>query len=543
MRQFPALEAQHDDNAARPLPPIERAASAVTAFVGRTLKGPVNEPVPIASFAEFQLVFGGLWQPSTLSYAVEQFFESGGRSAVIVRVGNGGCAPAITLPAQGWALRLRGRCPGTREYLRASVDYDGIAAYESDRFNLVLQRVRAPGSEQIEDQEIFRRVSVREGAERCVATLLAESRLMRVEGELPAARPERTPGRAPGVPVGYVASDADGDDGDTLSDYDLIGDAGARTGLFALEGVPHFNLLCIPPRGRDLDVGMTTWMIAARLCRQRQAMLIVDPPASWDSADAALWALRDWPLHSEDALMYFPRVFAQDRLRGRPEVFASSAVAAGMIARSDDAWPVWAAAEGEEAVLRPGIRAAIAVGEADRARLAHHGVNVLQSGRAPARLGLAPRTLVEEARTASDWRFLSARRFALFITNSLLEGTRWVLFERNRPWLWARVRSQVQEFLDALDREGAFVGRSAAESYFVICDERLNDAADQAHNRFRLLFGFAGARPGEFHAFLLTHQPGASGVRPVSVNRLATSGARVEEEIEAAILRGLNVEA
>ena len=173
MRQFPALEAQHDDNAARPLPPIERAASAVTAFVGRTLKGPVNEPVPIASFAEFQLVFGGLWQPSTLSYAVEQFFESGGRSAVIVRVGNGGRAPAITLPAQGGALRLRGRCPGTREYLRASVDYDGVAAYESDRFNLVLQRVRAPGSEQIEDQEIFRRVSVREGAERCVATLLA----------------------------------------------------------------------------------------------------------------------------------------------------------------------------------------------------------------------------------------------------------------------------------------------------------------------------------------------------------------------------------
>jgi hypothetical protein len=32
-------------------------------------------------------------------------------------------------------------------------------------------------------------------------------------------------------------------------------------------------------------------------------------------------------------------------------------------------------------------------------------------------------------------------------------------------------------------------------------------------------------------------------VRPVSVNRMATSGARVEEEIEAAILRGLSVEA
>ncbi|MCC7461177.1 MAG: phage tail sheath family protein [Gammaproteobacteria bacterium] len=543
MRPFSVLDARHDDNAARPLPPIERAASAVTAFVGRTLKGPVNEPVPIGSFAEFQLQFGGLWQPSTLSYAIEQFFESGGRSAIVVRVVNGGRAPSITLPAQGGVLRLRGRCPGTREYLRASVDYDGIAAHEGERFNLVLQRVRAPGSEQIEDQEIFRRVSVREGAERCVATLLAESRLVRLEGDLPVARPERTPGRAAGVPVGYVACDADGDDGDTLSDYDLIGDAGTRTGLFALEGVPQFNLLCIPPRGRDLDVGMTTWTIAARLCRRHQAMLIVDPPASWVSTDTALWALRDWPLHSEDALMYFPRVLAQDRLRGRPEVFAPGAAAAGMIARSDEIWPVWAAAEGEEAMLRPGLRAAIAVSETDRARLAHHGVNVLQSGRAPARLGLAPRTLIEEARTASDWRFLSARRFALFITTSLLDGTRWVLFERNRPWLWARARAQVGEFLGGLEREGAFVGRSTAESFFVICDERLNDATDQARNRFRLLFGFAGARPGEFHAFLLTHQPGASRVRPVSVNRLATSGARVEEEIEAAILRGLNLEA
>jgi hypothetical protein len=540
--QYPALEVRRDDSAARPLPPIDRAPAAVTAFVGRALKGPVNEPVAIGSFAEFQLVFGGLWQPATLSYAVEQFFESGGRSAIVVRVVNGGRAPSIVLPASGGILRLRGRCPGTREYLRASVDYDGIEAQEADRFNLVLQRVRAPGSELIEDQEIFRRASVREGTERCIATLLAESRLMRVEGELPTARPERTPGATPGMPVGYVNSAADGDDGDTLCDYDLIGDAGARTGLFALAGAPQFNLLCIPPLGRDVDVGMTTWMIATRLCRQRQAMLIIDPPAAWDSAEAAIWGLRDWPLQSEDALMYFPRVIAQDRLRGRPEVFGSSAAAAGMIARSDEAWPVWAAAEGEEAILRPGLRPAVAVSEADRARLAHFGVNVLQSGRLPARLGLAPRTLVEETRTASDWRYLSARRFALFIMNSLLEGTRWVLFERNRPWLWARARTQVAVFLDALEHEGAFVGRSAAESYFVICDERLNDAGDQARNRFRLLFGFAGARPGEFHAFLLTHQPGSSRVRPVSVNRLATSGARVEEEIETAILRGLHVE-
>lgn len=57
---------------------IDRVATAVAAFCGRTLKGPLNRPIPVSSFAEYTQYFGGLWQPSTLSYAVEQFFENGG---------------------------------------------------------------------------------------------------------------------------------------------------------------------------------------------------------------------------------------------------------------------------------------------------------------------------------------------------------------------------------------------------------------------------------------------------------------------------------
>jgi hypothetical protein len=57
---------------------IARAATNIAAFIGRALKGPVNEPVTIRSFADYTRVFGGLWQPSTLSYAVEQFFENSG---------------------------------------------------------------------------------------------------------------------------------------------------------------------------------------------------------------------------------------------------------------------------------------------------------------------------------------------------------------------------------------------------------------------------------------------------------------------------------
>ena len=60
---------------------IARVPTGIVAFIGRTLKGPVNRPLAVKSFVEFQQLFGGLWQPATLSYAVEQFFENGGREA------------------------------------------------------------------------------------------------------------------------------------------------------------------------------------------------------------------------------------------------------------------------------------------------------------------------------------------------------------------------------------------------------------------------------------------------------------------------------
>ncbi|RYG85099.1 hypothetical protein EON77_06160, partial [bacterium] len=84
----------HDDLSLAPVP------TAVTAFVGRTLKGPVAEPVRVTSFSRYQQLFGGLWQPSTLSYAVEQFFENGGEEAIIVRVISGGAAPTLDLPCR-----------------------------------------------------------------------------------------------------------------------------------------------------------------------------------------------------------------------------------------------------------------------------------------------------------------------------------------------------------------------------------------------------------------------------------------------------------
>jgi len=514
---------------------IEHVPTAIAAFVGRTLKGPVNQALPVRGFSEFQQHFGGLWQPSTLSYALEQFFENGGRQALIVRVANGARPPTVALPAGESELKLVALNPGSREYLRASVDYDGLSSAERDRFNLVVQRVRTAGSELVEDQEIYRRVSVVPDSGRFVPDVLLGSRLVRVASAVPAQRPDRSAGGPGGVAVGYTLSNPDGDDGAPLTDYDIIGAASGATGLFALQGVDRFNMLCIPPLTRERDLGLSTLLVAARLCRDRQALLLVDPPASWTSAPAALDALRGWPFRSDSAVMYYPRVQAFDRLRGRLETFASCGAAAGMIARSDETWPVWAAAESEEAILRPGLRPAVAVSDADRARLAQAGVNTLLSVRGGSRTGLSPRTLGAGG-GASDWRYLPARRLALFVAASIEQGTRWVLLEHNGPATWQRAQAQVETFLDALAAQGAFAADDD-ESHFVISDERVNRPQTLAEGKFNLLFGFASSKPGAFDTWLVTHRAGASRVRPVSVNRSETAKHRVEWEIETAILR------
>jgi len=518
---------------------IARAATNIAAFVGRALKGPVNEPVPVRSFADYSRVFGGLWQPSTLSYAVEQFFENGGRCAVIVRVVNGARPPTLTLPAANSRLILRGVGAGSREFLRASVDYDGIESKEHDRFNLVVQRVRTAGSEQIEDQEIFRRLSITPGADRFVADALLESRLVRVHGSVPTERPTRTPPAANGAVIGYTPSNPDGDDGGPITDYDVIGSAQLGTGIFALHSAPDINMLCIPPLTRDHDVGLSTLLVAGRFCRERRAMLIVDPPAQWSSNAAALDGLRHWPFRSEDAAMFFPRVVAFDRLRGRFELFAPCGVAAGMIARCDEAWPVWAAAEGDDAILRPGLRPAWTVSNSDRARLINAGINLLQSVRIPPRYAASPRTLASGSAAVSDWRYLSARRLALFVLTSIERGTRWMLFERNAPPTWMLARAQVEAFLASLYAEGAFVGRTGEEGYFAVCDDRINNEESMRAGKYNLAFGFAASKPGEYHAFLVSHSPSGSSSRLITVNRFANFSPSVDLEIESSILRGL----
>lgn len=111
---------------------INTVTTSVTAFVGHTRRGPLNHPVRITSFADFERRFGGLTSKSPLSYAVHQFFGNGGTVAVIVRVvkaGTGEEAAATLESTEGHSecpvLEVRAKEPGIwGNGLRVAVDHN-----------------------------------------------------------------------------------------------------------------------------------------------------------------------------------------------------------------------------------------------------------------------------------------------------------------------------------------------------------------------------------------------------------------------------------
>lgn len=72
--------------------PIEGVSTSTTGFVGMAERGPLNEPTLVTSFAEYQRIFGGYLSEKEyddkrwLPYAVEGFFNNGGKRVYVTRV-------------------------------------------------------------------------------------------------------------------------------------------------------------------------------------------------------------------------------------------------------------------------------------------------------------------------------------------------------------------------------------------------------------------------------------------------------------------------
>jgi phage tail sheath protein FI len=114
------------------------------------------------------------------------------------------------------------------------------------------------------------------------------------------------------------------------------------------------------------------------------------------------------------------------------------------------------------------------------------------------------------AASDSEWRYLNVRRLFNVIKESIAESTRWIVFEPNDYTLWKSIRRDISAFLTLLWRDGALMGRTPDQAFFVKCDDETNTREVIDLGRVVTLVGIAPVKPAEFVIFRISQFSGGT---------------------------------
>ena len=492
---------------------ITGVATSITAFVGRALQGPLNEPFTITSFSDYERSFGGLSIDSTMSYAVKDFYLNGGSLAIIVRIAAvdalaaNMALPGVESPPD--ALMLFATSEGEwGNSISVEVNYntgDPTAPVisppeegDTDTFNLIIYYNGVKAEEHLN-------VSLLQSAIRFLPRVLEQqSTLLTAEKDIIGnwvvsdARPAE-------ITVPLVAQN--GDDGAELMATDYTNGELNKTGIHALKKADLFNLLCIPPPTRLADTDATVYQAAMKICADERAMLLVDPPFAWGTspataaanAIAGLGTLGLSGIEARNAALYFPRVKQADPNRkGQVDTFVPSGMVAGIFSKTDSTRGVWKSPAGIDAALGGIQGLQVNLTDQENGQLNPLGINCLRSFPVTGRVLWGARTLRGADQLADEYKYIAVRRTALFIEESLYRGTQWVVFEPNDEPLWAQIRLNIGAFMHNMFRQGAFQGATPREAYMVKCSRETTTQNDINQGIVNILVGFAPLKPAEF---------------------------------------------
>jgi hypothetical protein len=127
-------------------------------------------------------------------------------------------------------------------------------------------------------------------------------------------------------------------------------------------------------------------------------------------------------------------------------------------------------------------------------------INPLISSPATGRAVWGVRTISND----SDWRYINVRRLFMYAERSVYNSTHWIVFENNGPALWARIKAQLDSFLNTLFTEGMLAGTSPAEAFQVVVDSTNNTAATIEAGQVIIDVALAPNKPAEFVRFRFT---------------------------------------
>ncbi len=311
------------------------------------------------------------------------------------------------------------------------------------------------------------------------------------------------------VAVGRSLMNGDDRIGDVVDDTYIGTDAtdpGDRTGLFALKNIDEISIVAIP--GRTTQRVQEALINHCELLRYRFAVL--DSQVSDDLAGVQEQrGLYD----TKYAALYYPWLRIDDPFPDNPRITTQVSIppsghVLGIYARSDIERGVHKAPANE--TIRGISDLEVKFTKEEQDILNPRNINVLRNFRENNR-GLrvwGARVLTSDP----DWKYVNVRRLFIFIEKSIDRGTQWVVFEPNDEPLWQRVKRVITSFLTNVWRDGALMGRTPEEAFFVKCDRTTMTQNDIDNGRLIVQIGIAPVKPAEFVIFRIGQWVGGSSL-------------------------------
>ena len=244
-------------------------------------------------------------------------------------------------------------------------------------------------------------------------------------------------------------------------------------------------------------------MAQAHCDKFKNRMLIIDPPETLELHDESAVKQMALPI-SDYTVIYYPWVvmanpaFNRHSNSAHPTVsktvnVAPSAIAAGIWSKIDARRGVWKSPAGLQ--LTGVSSLAFNVTSFEQQQLNPLAVNCIRQFPRRGIMLWGARTLS----SSPEWRYISVRRFAIFIEESIKNSIEWTVFEPNDEPLWLSLRDAVIRFMFGLFRDGGLQGSRVEDAFFVrVGLGETMTQSDVDRGRLIIEIGFAPMRPAEF---------------------------------------------
>ncbi len=497
---------------------ITAAATSITVFVGYTHPFKTKnfkKAVQLFSFTDYEREFGGLFASnlfdSKLAYTVNQFFLNGGSIAWVV-----GLQPQY-YDATG-AVLAPDPITGPTVTIGSNIVFTGLEPTDlNHRMSVTVNNVNAAkdtadiiiayGSR----TETYRKVTINPADPQNMIDkrINSVSSLVTVAPSGASFSPPIAQASQVNLPQ-FLTSTVPAGFATVFSEADF---APVFQQDSDLDKLSIFNLLVLPGIA---DNGI--WSEALAFCERKQAFLILDPPqqAAADTSSAPLPLIADEMDNivpkSTNGALYFPYLLSQDPLTGNVIELPPSGFVAGIYARTDANRGVWKAPAGLETTIlnTTGVVPRGRMTDLRQGTLNPKGVNCLRNFPGIGTVVFGARTLVTENPAFEQWRYVSVRRMALFIEQTLYRNLGWVVFEPNDDPLWVAIRTNIENFMLSLFQQGAFQGSTPSKAFQVKCDSQTTTQTDIDNGIVNIIVAFAPLKPAEFVIIKIAQLAGQS---------------------------------